>query len=184
MRAVPVAIAAATSTFIAGLTSSLAIAHVTIEPKNVSRGPIKFVLRVPHGCAGSSTTSLQIAIPEGLIGVKPMPKPGWAVEVTKGAYARSYDYFHGTKMSEGTKTVTWSGGRLEDGHFDEFALIGYVSDAFNAGDWVYIPATQHCEEGSMSWNQIPAPGIAASSLKTPAPRLTIIAPTGNDPHHR
>ncbi|MDE2468258.1 MAG: DUF1775 domain-containing protein, partial [Bradyrhizobium sp.] len=33
-------------------------------------------------------------IPEGVIGVKPMQRPGWKVETVKGKYPSEYD-FHG-----------------------------------------------------------------------------------------
>ena len=54
----------------------------------------------PHGCAGSPTVKLRVQIPEGVIGIKPMPKPGWTIETVKGKYATEYE-FHGSKLSEG-----------------------------------------------------------------------------------
>ena len=41
-------------------------------------------------------------IPEGLIVAKPMPKPGWQVELNEGDYAKSYDYFD-TPVTKGVK---------------------------------------------------------------------------------
>ena len=32
---------------------------------------------MPHGCSGSPTTAIRVRVPAGIIGVKPMPKPGW-----------------------------------------------------------------------------------------------------------
>ncbi len=46
--------------------------------------------RRPHGCEGSPTLKLRVQFPEGMIGVKPMPKAGGAPETVKGAYAGSY----------------------------------------------------------------------------------------------
>src|SRR3954462_10478136 len=56
---------------------SVAFAHITLENKEapVASG-YKAVFKVPHGCDGSPTTALKVRIPEGLIDVKPMPKPG------------------------------------------------------------------------------------------------------------
>ena len=40
---------------------------------------------------------MRVQIPEGVIVVKPMPKPGWTLEEVNVAYAKSYDY-HGTPV--------------------------------------------------------------------------------------
>ena len=55
-----------------------ASAHVTLERQEAPVGSsYKAVLRVPHGCGGSPTTAIRVRVPAGIIGVKPMPKPGW-----------------------------------------------------------------------------------------------------------
>ena len=55
-----------------------AFAHVTLETREASIGaPYKAVLRVAHGCEGTAYHALRVRIPEGVIAVKPMPKPGW-----------------------------------------------------------------------------------------------------------
>lgn len=165
------------------VTSSTANAHMSLEAKSAPPGTYKAVFGVPHGCKGSPTTKVTITIPEGIIGVKPMPKPGWTVSVTKGPYARTYDYFHGMKLSDGVTEVVWSGGQLDDGHFDEFTLVGFISDAFKAGDGVYFPARQDCIEGNVSWTEIPAVGTDPHALKSPAPSLRILAAAYEHAHH-
>ena len=87
-----------------------ASAHVTLEKSQTPIGaPYKAVLRVPHGCEGSATTALRIRVPDGMIAVKPMPKPGWKVETVIGKYQKSYDYFHGAKLSEGVVEISFTG---------------------------------------------------------------------------
>ena len=81
----------------------------------------KAVFAVPHGCAGSATVKIRVQIPEGVIGVKPMPKAGWNLETVKGKYASEYE-LHGSKLSEGVKEVVWSGGKLADDNYDEFVV--------------------------------------------------------------
>ena len=161
------------------VTSIGASAHVTLDQKTTAAGPYKAVFGVPHGCSGSATVAVRVAIPEGFIGVKPMPKPGWTVATTRGAYARTYDYFHGAKLSEGVTQVVWSGGKLPDDYYDEFTVIGFVSDAFHPGDTVYFPVTQECETGSLNWNQIPPAGVDPHMLKTPAAALKIVSDDAN-----
>lgn len=162
------------------LSPGVAHAHVTITPKAVQAGPAKLTFRVPHGCEGSPTLEVRLVIPEGIIGVKPAPKPGWTVSTLRGAYARTYDYFHGRKLSEGVKEVVWKDGRLPDDHFDEFEIIGFASDAFTAGEQAYFKVHQSCEAGKLDWVDIPQQGDTKSHLKAPAPALKI---EGGHHHH-
>src|SRR5215213_2165564 len=107
-------------TALAALFASQAAAHVSLENRQAAVGSYyKAVFTVPHGCAGSPTVKIRVQIPEGVIGIKPMPKAGWTLDVVKGKYAASYD-FHGAKLSEGVKEVIWSGGKLADDNYDEF----------------------------------------------------------------
>ncbi len=58
------------------LLLSAALAHVTQETQYVVAGSgDKAVLRVPHGCDGSPTTSIRVLLPEGFRLAK--PKAGW-----------------------------------------------------------------------------------------------------------
>src|SRR4051794_28744775 len=107
---------------VTALVASPAEAHVSLENKQAAIGTsYKAVFAVPHGCAGSATVKIRVQIPEGVIAAKPMPKPGWNVESATGKYAGTYDY-HGAKLSEGVREVVWSGGKLADGHYDEFVI--------------------------------------------------------------
>ena len=91
--------------FVAALAAPPASAHVSLENKQAAVGSYyKAVFTVPHGCAGSSTTKVRVQIPEGVVGIKPMPKAGWQLETVKGKYASTYE-FHGAKISEGVKEV-------------------------------------------------------------------------------
>ena len=112
---------------LAVLAASPATAHVTLEKRQAPVGSYyKAVFAVPHGCAGSATVKLRVQIPEGVIGIKPMPKPGWTLEMVKGKYATEYE-FHGSKLSEGVKEVVWSGGKLADENYDEFVVSTFLS---------------------------------------------------------
>jgi hypothetical protein len=153
-------------------------AHATLDVKTASQGSLRAAVRVPHGCQGSATVAVKVAIPEGIIGVKPAPKAGWTVETVKGPYAKAYDHFHG-KVSEGVKEIIWRGGPLLDEHYDEFIFVGFVSDAFAAGNEVAFPVTQECETGQLAWSEVPAPGVEARGLKYPAPILKIVAKGGS-----
>lgn len=167
---------AGAATFLSLLFSgTLAFAHVTLETREARAGaPYKAVLKVPHGCDGTATVKVRAAIPEGLIAVKPMPKAGWQIETVKGAYAKSYPYYHGMQLSDGVKEIVWSGGKLPDEHYDEFVFAGFLAGDLKPGP-LYIPVTQECEKGEASWKDIPAAGQDLHALKAPAPAVVILA---------
>src|SRR5262245_8066251 len=100
MRKISIAAMAALSMML-GQASFPAWSHVTLETQQAAVGTVyKGVLRVPHGCEATATTAIRVKIPEGVIAVKPMPKPGWQLATVKGKYEKTYDYY-GTPMSEG-----------------------------------------------------------------------------------
>lgn len=171
-------------TLFAGFTAHVASAHVSIENDKAGVGTsFKAAFKIPHGCKQSPTTKVTVTIPEGIIGVKPMVKPGWTISVTKGDYARAYDFYHGMKLKEGVKEVVWSGGSLESDFYDEFTIVGFVSDAFHAGDTVYFPTRQDCPDGQLIWSEVPPQGKSAHDLEAPAPSLQIVAGEDEHAHH-
>ena len=128
------------------LAPSAVLAHVTLEQQQTPVGtPYKIVLRVPHGCGDSATIGLIVQIPEGVIAIKPMMKPGWQIATTRGSYSKAYSYFHGAKFTEGVKEVTWSGGKLPDAFYDEFVLSAFIAGELEPGQTLYFPVVQQCE---------------------------------------
>src|SRR6478736_1973537 len=143
---------------LAALAASPAIAHVTLEKRQAPVGSYyKAVFAVPHGCAGSATVKLRVQIPEGVIGIKPMPKPGWTLEAVK--------------------EVVWSGGKLADDNFDEFVFSSFLTAGLKPDTTLYFPVVQECEQGVSRWIDIPAEGPSGhgEGSKTPAPGLKLIA---------
>jgi len=164
--------------------AATASAHVTFEVRSAKVGAsYKAVLSVPHGCEGSPTTEVSVEIPEGVIAVKPMPKPGWKLSLDKGPYARTYGFYHGESKSDGVKRVTWSGGDLPDDYFDQFVLSTYVAGELAPGTTLSFPVVQKCAKGELHWNEIAAPGQDAHSLEYPAPQLQLVAGDDADHHH-
>jgi uncharacterized protein YcnI len=162
---------AAVAVTMLAVTSS-ATAHVVLESKEApAASTYKAVLQVGHGCEGSPTTSIRVQIPEGVIAVKPMPKPGWELTTKQGEYAQAYDYF-GEKLTEGVKEVAWTGGNLPDEWYDEFVLRVRLPDAA-PGTVVRFPVVQECVEGVHRWIEVPAEGQDPDSLEEPVPFLTL-----------
>ncbi|WP_340108874.1 YcnI family protein [Pikeienuella sp. HZG-20] len=169
MKTVPTAFAAL------ALLAPAASAHVNITPSEAPQGAT-FVgaLGVGHGCDGESTLKLRVQIPEGVIAVKPTPKPGWDLEIVTGAFEKSYEH-HGATVSEGVKELIWT-GELPDAYFDTFSFRGALTDAFPAGSTVYFPVVQECATAARRWVEIPAEGQNAHDLDAPAAGLKVTAP--------
>jgi uncharacterized protein YcnI len=156
------------------LAAAPALAHITLERQEARVGaPYKAVFRVPHGCGNAATLRIRIRIPEGVVAVKPMPKPGWEVELVRGSYAKAYKIFHNITVTEGVKEVIWR-GRLPDEHYDEFVLAMYLTDDLAPGRMLYFPAVQECESGVHRWIEIPEEGKSRHEYKEPAPELKLL----------
>lgn len=154
------------------LTATPAFAHVSFEKPEAARGKsYKAVLKIPHGCDGLPTHTVRVDIPEGFIGAKAMPKAGWTIKTTRGAYAQSYGYYHGP-ISEGVKQIEWSGGELPDEFYDEFVAAGFVAKELK-DEALYFKVVQLCDKGELSWSEIPAAGQNPHDLKAPAAVLKI-----------
>lgn len=150
-----------------------AFAHASLDKGEATTGSYKAVLKIPHGCDGKATNLVRIEIPEGYIGVKPMPKAGWTLETKKGDYAKKYD-LHGEEVTSGVISVTWSGGSLPDEFYDEFVLSGTLAGV-EAGQTLFFKSMQQCDGAEVAWTEEPAEGQNPHSLEHPAPSLTILA---------
>lgn len=154
--------------------ASPALSHITLEQREAAiGGPTKLTFRVPHGCEEQPTVNVRVLIPEGFIAAKPMPKPGWTIEVSQGDYAKTHDYFHNVKLSKGTKEISWKGS-LPGEYYDEFVVSGFVSRDFKPDSMLYFPVVQECPSGAHRWIEVPAAGQAGAELKEPAPGIKLV----------
>ena len=145
------------------LTASLslmplaAMAHVTLSENSAAPGAHYLAhFRIGHGCGGTSTTGLSIAIPDGVSGVAPEPAPGWTIETVEAAGRVS--------------AVTWKGGSLDAKTPGEFAVAMTLPS--KAGALVFA-ATQTCTSGVENWAEVPLPGQKSTH---PAPVLYVGVP--------
>ncbi len=167
MRVLSLVIAAS-----AALTALPAAAHVTLEQSQAVAGSTaKITFRVPHGCAGAPMQTFKVLIPEGVTGVKPMPKAGWQLRTVKAKLDKPLAGDHGASITEVVREVIWSGGNLPDDQYDEFVLRGAMPA--DAGT-IHFPAVQECAKAAERWIEIPAAGQGSGDLKMPAPRLQIV----------
>jgi uncharacterized protein YcnI len=169
--------------FAAFCAAPLAHAHVTVDPPSAAAGAYqRLAFRVGHGCEGSATTSITVQIPEGVMGAKPMPKPGWTIAITEGKLATPAQS-HGKTVTTRVAELSWRGGPLPDAYYDEFVMQVKLPDT--PGRYAFKVA-QVCEKGRVDWTATPAAG---AHVDTPAPVLEVLAP-GSDmngmagmPHH-
>lgn len=163
---------------VAGLAAAIAVpaafAHPSFEARWAAVGAsYKAVLKIPHGCDGSPTTRVRVLIPEGVISVKPKPMPGWSIETKRGSYERSYNFYHGSVLTEGVKEIVWTGKLLDD-HYDEFVFAAFLTDSLQSGTSLHFPVYQQCQKGSYAWTETPAAGQDAHALKSPAPGIALL----------
>jgi len=152
-----------------------AFAHVVADPSEASPGSyFRTSLRVTHGCHGSPTIAVTVRVPEGVLSVKPQPKPGWTIELRTRPVDPPIKGQHGHDIRQTVSEVTWRGGPLPDAYFDEFALSMRLPD--QPGATLYFPVVQVCESGSNNWVTIPAPGQKRSDIPEPAPFVRLRAP--------
>ncbi|TVR06839.1 MAG: DUF1775 domain-containing protein [Salinarimonadaceae bacterium] len=176
------AVRLATASIILALgAASSAHAHVTLETREaVVNTTYKAVLRVPHGCSGEATLRLRVRIPDGIVGVRPMPKAGWTLETVVAPLAQPYTS-HGREITEGVVEIIWT-GELLDEHYDEFVFRGRLTDALPVNEIVYISVVQECANGAERWIEIPAAGQTSRDLRYPAPGLKILPAAGGHRH--
>lgn len=165
-----------------GLSAGMSAAHVVLEKPATEIGkPYKAVFKVTHGCKGSPTVKVTIEFPEGVIAVKPMPKPGWQITTEKAAYAKEYKFYHGMTLNEGVKRIVWSGGSLPDDFYDEFVASTFIAGELAANQELAFTVTQQCEKGEMRWSETAEPEHR-EHLEWPAPLLKLL-PAADEPHH-
>jgi uncharacterized protein YcnI len=158
-----------------------ATAHVTLESQEAKvNAPYKGVLRVPHGCEATATTSIRVRIPAGVLGVKPKPQPGWTLTTVTAKYPKPVKLYH-SELTEGVVEISWAGGKLPDAWYEEFVFTGFISGELEPGKTIYFPVVQECEKGVHRWIEIPAPGQSRSDLPQPAPELKLL-PAAGRPH--
>ena len=115
---------------------------MTLNPETAPADSFsRFALRVPTE-EDVATVKLSVQLPEGLEEVGFQPKPGW------------------TRTQDG-RVVTWSGGEIGVGEFDEFGLSIHVPNT--PGQTLTFPATQTYANGKVvRW-------IGAPDIRRPRP---------------
>jgi uncharacterized protein YcnI len=106
------------------LPAASAFAHVTVNPKEAAQGGYaKLAFRVPNERDGVNTTRLEVNFPTDhpLASVSVRPHAGWAYTVEKTKLPTPVKSGDGD-ISEAVTRITWTGGTIKPGEFDEFEV--------------------------------------------------------------
>lgn len=155
-------------------------AHVALDVPTLVQGAYyRAAFKVGHGGERLPTVRMVVSQPEGVLGAKPMPKPGWQLSTANEKLARPVTA-HGRQITERVARVVWSGGSLPNAFYDE--LVMQFQIMAEPGP-LWFPVEQVCEKGRNAWTEIPAAGQDPHALKFPAAALEVIAPGHDAAHH-
>lgn len=147
-----------------------AAAHVTVDPGEAPRGGYtKLSFRVPNE-RNVATTKLEVAFPTDapITSVNTRPVAGWTVAVDK------------VVTTDAISRVTWSGGSIEPGEFQEFEVsVGPLPDDDKIDQLVFKALQTYADGEIVRWIDDP-PAAGGAEPEHPSPVLRL---TAGDDHH-
>jgi uncharacterized protein YcnI len=145
-----------------------AAAHITIPEGEVPSGGSSVIhFRVPHGCEGAATDTVEVQLPDGVVSGQPEFIPGWTVE-TETVESEPYERF-GETLTERVGVIRWSGGELPDLAYLDFGVRAtFLADE---GTVLAFPVVQRCGDLEEAWIEPTVEGEAEPEF--PAPTLTV-----------
>jgi uncharacterized protein YcnI len=169
------AVAAAASVVLA----PMAAAHVTVNPNEAPQGGFAaLAFRVPNERDDASTTSLEVNLPEDhpIPNVSVRPKVGWTYRVEMRKLDTPIKSEDGDEISEVPAKVTWTGGEIKPGEFDEFEISG--GPLPDDTDMIEFPTLQTYSGGEVvRWMDPEVEG--QDEPEHPAPALKLVPSNGD-----
>lgn len=146
----------------------LAAAHVTLNPGEWEAGGFaRFSVRVPNERPNGDTTEVTVQFPESVISASFQPVPGWERTVEMVALDEPIEEQGEEPITERIASVTWSGGKIAPGEFQEFGVSFQVPET--PGEELVFPSLQTYSNGEIvRW-------IGPEDADTPAPRVAVLA---------
>jgi periplasmic copper chaperone A len=106
---------------------AVAGAHVTVQPDTATAGGFtRLDVRVPSE-RDVATTKVELQLPDGFAEASWEPVPGWKVNVTKAKLPQPVKTDDG-EVTEEVEQITWSGGSIPPGAFQDFGLSVQIPD--------------------------------------------------------
>jgi uncharacterized protein len=171
IRVVSAAVLAAT---VIGLWATAAWAHVTVQPSSVPGGGFATIsFQVPNEMDNANVNQLKVQLPQDhpFASVSVMPKAGWTYTVDKANLTTPITDDDGNTVTDYVSTITWSGGTIKPGEFDDFTIsVGSLPDSGT----LMFPSIQTYDNGQqVAW--IEQPGPDGKEPDHPTPKLTLTA---------
>jgi uncharacterized protein YcnI len=159
------------------VAAPLAEAHVTVNPGEAPKGGFaKLAFRVPNERDDAGTTAVEVNLPEDhpIANVSVRPKDGWTYQVETRTLDQPLEG-EGEEITEAVAKITWTGGVIEPGQFDEFEVsVGPLPDDT---DQILFPTLQTYQGGEVvRWIDEPLP--SGEEPEHPAPALTLVDADG------
>jgi periplasmic copper chaperone A len=156
----------------AALVAALAVApaagaHVTLQPEEAPAGGFtRLDMRVPTERDNADTTKVDLQFPPGFLSVSYEPVPGWDIKITKRKLDKPVEQF-GEQVTEEVGRITFTGGAIRPGEFQDFGLSLGVPD--KPGSTLTFKAVQTYSNGEVvRW-------IGAPDSEEPAPQVKLTA---------
>jgi uncharacterized protein YcnI len=149
------------------VTATPAFAHVAVSPSEVHEGEAaELTFRVPNESDAADTTSVEIAMPADrtfdFVSAKAVP--GWTVDTEK--------------TGDAVTSITWSGGEIAPGQFDEFSIV--VGPVEGTGPLAFRAVQTYDDGDVVRWIDPMVEG--GEEPEHPAPTATVVAGSGEDGH--
>jgi uncharacterized protein YcnI len=146
-----------------------AAAHVTINPGEWEAGGFaRFALRVPNERDNADTTEVTVQFPENVISASFQPVPGWERTIEMAQLDEPIEEEGEEPITERIASVTWSGGTVAPGEFQEFGVSFQVPET--PGEELVFPSIQTYSNGEVvRW-------IGPEDADAPAPRVAVLEP--------
>ena len=157
------------------VATPVAAAHVTLNPREWEAGGFaKFDMRVPNENESGDTTKIVMRFPEEVISASFQPVEGWQRTVKMVQLDEPIDA-EGEQITERIDTVTWSGGRIRPGEFQEFGVSFQVPEDVEPGTALAFPAIQTYTNPNevRRW-------IGPEDADSPAPTVSVLEPAAEE----
>jgi uncharacterized protein YcnI len=148
--------------------TSVAAAHVTLNPGEWEAGGFaRFAVRVPNERDNADTIEVTVRFPQSIISASFQPMPGWKRTIEMEPLDQPIDE-EGEQITEHIASVTWSGGKIAPGEFEEFGISFRVPET--PGEDLVFPSLQTYSNGEVvRW-------IGPPDAESPAPIVSVTEP--------
>ena len=153
-------------------------AHVTLNPSEWEAGGFaRFAVRVPNERERTDTTRVTVQLPENVVSASFQPVEGWRRTVEMERLDEPIEEEGEEPITERLARVTWSGGRIRPGEFQEFGVSFQVPEDA-AGESLAFPSIQRYSDGEVvRW-------IGPEDADEPAPAVAVLPAAQEDDEAR